>query len=392
MRRTQVAIIGGGPAGLLLSHLLHLHKIDNVVLERQTKAYVLTRIRAGVLEPGSVKLFRESGLEERLDREGREHDGSWIVWQGREPFLIDTKTYAGKPMVSYGQTAITEELYRIRDRDGGRIVEEAGNVRLHDLTQAAPKVTYDKGGVTETLECDFIAGCDGFHGVSRQSIPKETLRVFERAYPFGWLGIMSETPPVGEVIYARHERGFALSSLRNPRLSRYYIQCSLDTRIEDWPDDKFWDELKRRFPDDIGRRIVTGPSIEKSIAPLRSFVAEPLRYGRLFLAGDAAHIVPPTGAKGLNLAISDVFYLQRALAAHFADGDDRYLERYSDMALRRVWAAERFSWWLTKLLHVFPDDDAFETRIKLSEFDHLHRSKHARAMVAEQYAGLPFED
>ena len=268
MRRTQVAIIGGGPAGVLLSHLLHLHKIDNVVLERQTKAYVLTRIRAGVLEPGSVKLFRESGLEERLDREGREHDGSWIVWQGREPFLIDTKTYAGKPMVSYGQTAITEELYRIRDRDGGRIVEEAGNVRLHDLTQAAPKVTYDKGGVTETLECDFIAGCDGFHGVSRQSIPKETLRVFERAYPFGWLGIMSETPPVGDVIYARHERGFALSSLRNPRLSRYYIQCSLDTEIADWPDDRFWDELKRRFPDDIGRKIVTGPSIEKSIAPL----------------------------------------------------------------------------------------------------------------------------
>jgi p-hydroxybenzoate 3-monooxygenase len=392
VRRTQVAIIGGGPAGMLLSHLLHLRKIDNVVLERQAKAYVLTRIRAGVLEPGSVKLFRESGLEERLDREGREHDGSWIVWQSREPFLIDTKTYAGKPMVSYGQTAITEELYRIRERDGGRIVEEAENVRLHDLTQAGPKVTYDKDGVTETLECDFVAGCDGFHGVSRQSIPRDKLKIFERAYPFGWLGIMSETPPVGDVIYARHERGFALASLRNQNLSRYYIQCSLDTEIADWPDDRFWDELKRRFPDDTARKIVTGPSIEKSIAPLRSFVAEPMRYSRLFLAGDAAHIVPPTGAKGLNLAISDVFYLQRALAAHFANGDDRYLDSYSDMALRRVWAAERFSWQLTKLLHVFPDDDAFETRIKLSEFDHLHRSKHARAVVAEQYAGLPFED
>jgi p-hydroxybenzoate 3-monooxygenase len=392
MRRTQVAIVGGGPAGLLLSHLLHLHKIDSVVLERQTKAYVLKRIRAGVLEPGSVKLFRDSGLGDRMDREGHAHDGSWIVWQDREPFLIDTKTYAGRPMVSYGQTAITEDLYRIRERDGGRIVEQAENVRLNDLTSASPKVVFEKGGATETLECDFIAGCDGFHGVSRRSIPKEKQRAFERGYPFGWLGIMSETPPVGEVIYARHERGFALASLRNPMLSRHYIQCSLDARIEDWPDNRFWDELKRRFPDDIARKIVTGPSIEKSIAPLRSFVAEPMRYGRLFLAGDAAHIVPPTGAKGLNLAISDVFYLDRALTAHFEKGDDRYLDSYSDMALRRVWASERFSWWLTKLLHVFPDDDAFETRIKLSEFEYLHRSKLAAAEVAEQYAGLPFED
>jgi p-hydroxybenzoate 3-monooxygenase len=391
MERTQVAIIGGGPAGLLLSHLLHGHGIDGVVLERQTKAYVLKRIRAGVLEPGSVRLFRESGLDERMDNEGREHDGSWIVWQDREPFLIDTKGYTGRPMVSYGQTAITEELYRIRERDGGRIVEEAENVQLHDLTTAAPKVTYDKGGVAKTLECDFIAGCDGFHGVSRQSIPKTVQKIFERAYPFGWLGIMSETPPVGEVVYARHERGFALASLRNPMLSRYYIQCGLDTRIEDWPDDRFWEELKRRFPDDIAAKIVTGPSIEKSIAPLRSFVAEPMRYGRLFLAGDAAHIVPPTGAKGLNLAISDVFYLQRAFAAHFLKGDEHYLDSYSDMASRRVWGAVRFSWWLTKLLHVFPEDDTFESRIKLSEFDYHQRSKRAAAEFAEQYAGLPFE-
>ena len=391
MPRTQVAIIGGGPAGLLLSHLLHGHGIDSVVLERQTKAYVLKRIRAGVLEPGSVRLFRESGLDERMENEGREHDGSWIVWQDREPFLIDTKGYTGRPMVSYGQTAITEELFRLRERDGARIVEEAENVQLHDLTTTAPKVTYDKGGVAETLECDFIAGCDGFHGVSRQSIPETVLKIFERAYPFGWLGIMSETPPVGEVIYARHERGFALASLRNPMLSRYYIQCDLDTRIEDWPDDKFWDELKRRFPDDIGAKIVTGPSIEKSIAPLRSFVAEPMRYGRLFLAGDAAHIVPPTGAKGLNLAISDAFYLQRAFAAHFLKGDEHYLDNYSDMALRRVWGAVRFSWWLTKLLHVFPEDDTFESRMKLSEFDYHQRSKRAAAEFAEQYAGLPFE-
>ncbi len=297
MRRTQVAIIGGGPAGLLLAHMLHLNNIDSVVLERQTKAYVLKRIRAGVLEFGSVKMLRDSGVGERMDREGHAHDGAWIVWQGREPFLIDTKTYAGRPMWSHGQTAITEELYRVRERDGGRIVEEAENVRLHDLTYAAPKVTYEKDGGTETLECDFIAGCDGFHGVSRQSIPKQTLRTFERAYPFGWLGIMSITPPVGEVVYARHERGFALASLRNQTLSRYYIQCGLDEEIADWPDERFWEELKRRFPDDIARKIVTGPSIEKSIAPLRSFVAEPMRYGRLFLAGDAAHIVPRPAPK-----------------------------------------------------------------------------------------------
>ena len=391
MKRTQVAIVGGGPAGMLLSHLLHLSGIDSVVIERQTKAHVCRRIRAGVLEPGTVKLLRDAGLGERMEREGHAHDGSFIAWQDREPFLINTMQHCGRPMWSYGQTAITEELYRLRERDGGCIVDEAANVRLIDVAGDAPKVAYEKAGRVETIGCDFVAGCDGFHGVSRQSIPPGLLRTFERAYPFGWLGIMSETPPVGEVIYARHERGFALASRRTAMLSRYYIQCALDSDIADWPDERFWDELKRRFPPAISAKIVTGPSIEKSIAPLRSFVAEPMRYGRLFLAGDAAHIVPPTGAKGLNLAVSDVFYLHRALTAHFDKADDRYLDHYSDMALRRVWGAVRLSWQLTKLLHVFPDEDPFETRIKLSEFDYLQASPHAQAALAEQYAGLPFE-
>jgi p-hydroxybenzoate 3-monooxygenase len=389
MERTQVAIIGGGPAGMLLSHMLHLGGIDSVVLEQQSKAHVLKRIRAGVLEEGTVKLLRDAGVGERMDREGHVHDGSWIAWQDRKPFLIDTRAHCGKPMVSHGQTAITEELYRVRERDGGSIVDEAANVRLDDVAGPSPKVTYEKDGETRTLACDFIAGCDGFHGVSRRSIPATLLRTFERAYPFGWLGIMSETPPVGEVVYARHERGFALASLRNPTLSRYYIQCDVAADIADWPDDRFWDELKRRFPPEISGKIVTGPSIEKSIAPLRSFVAEPMQYGRLFLAGDAAHIVPPTGAKGLNLAVSDVFYLQRALIEHYRNGENRRLEGYSDMALRRVWGAVRLSWQLTKLLHVFPDEDPFETRIKLSEFDYLQASPRAQAALAEQYAGLP---
>ena len=390
--RTQVAIIGGGPAGLLLSHILDRNGIDSIVLERQTRAHVLERIRAGVLEAGTVALLREVGLGERMDREGAPHDGSSIAWEDRPRFLIDTRKYTGKPMMAYGQTNITEDLYAARDAAGGQVIDEAADVQLHDLTSGKPYVTFEKSGTTQRIDCDYIAGCDGSHGVSRASIPAALAKTYEKSYPFGWLGIMSETPPYPEICYCYHSRGFALASQRNPMLSRYYIQCSLDTRIEDWPDERFWEELKRRFPDDIARKIVTGPSIEKSIAPLRSFVAEPMRHGRLFLAGDAAHIVPPTGAKGLNLAISDVFYLDRALTAHFSKGDDHYLESYSDMALRRVWASVRFSWQLTKLLHVFPDDDAFENRIKLSEFDHLHNSRHAAAVVAEQYAGLPFEE
>jgi len=294
-------------------------------------------------------------------------------------------------MTAFGQTAITEELYRVRARDDGSVIDEAEEAELFDISSERPYVKFRKDGAERRLDCDFIAGCDGFHGVSRLSIPASARRDFERAYPFGWLGVMSETPPIDEIMYAHHSRGFALASQRNPILSRYYIQCDLSADLAGWPDERFWSELKRRFPQEVAARIVTGPTIEKSIAPLRSFVSEPMRYGRLFLAGDAAHIVPPTGTKGLNLAVSDVFYLHRGFEAWFKRADSRYLERYSDKALRRVWGAERLSWYLTKLLHVFPDDDSFSRRIDSNEFDHLCASPAAQAALAEQYVGLPFE-
>jgi len=376
---------------MLLSHMLHLDGIDSVVIERQARDHVLKRIRAGVLEYGTVKLLCEVGLGERMEREGQAHDGTWIAWENRQPFLIDTKRHTGKQMWSFGQTAITEELYRVRARDGGRVIDDVGQVALHDLVGDRPWISFEKDGRAQRLQCDYVAGCDGQHGASRNSIPKDLLRTFERAYPFGWLGIMSETPPLGDIMYAQHSRGFALASQRNPMLSRYYIQCDLATDMNEWPDERFWEELKRRFPSDIARKIVTGPSIEKSIAPLRSFVAEPMSYGRLFLAGDAAHNVPPTGAKGLNLAVSDVFYLHRALVAQIKRSDGRYLDRYSETALRRVWNAERLSWQLTQLLHVFPDDDDFTKRVKLNEFDYLQSSTAAQVALAEQYVGLPFE-
>ena len=390
-QRTQVAIIGGGPAGLLLSHMLHLEGIDSVVLERQSRARVLQRIRAGVLEAGTVKLLQDVGLGDRMAREGRAHRGSWIAWEDRPDFLIDTRTHTGKEMMAFGQTAITEELYRARDRDGGAPIDEVENVALHEIAGDRPYVTFGKDGVERRLDCDFIAGCDGFHGVCRRSIPASARQEFERVYPFGWLGVMSPTPPLDELVYAHHSRGFALASQRNANLSRYYIQCELGGDIADWPDDRFWEELKRRFPTRIADAIVTGPSIEKSIAPLRSFVCEPMRHGRLFLAGDAAHIVPPTGAKGLNLAVSDVFYLHRGLASWFDGGDARHLDQYSETALRRVWGAERFSWALTKLLHVFPDEDAFTRRVNRSEYDYLLSSRAAQIAIAEQYVGLPFD-
>jgi p-hydroxybenzoate 3-monooxygenase len=392
MLSTLVAIVGGGPAGLLLSHMLHLDGIDSVVPERQSKDHVLQRIRAGVPESGTVKLLREVGLGERMDREGHAHDGTWIAWEDRPPFLIDTMKFTGRQMMAFGQTAITEELYRVRMRDGGHVINEATDVELHDIASDKPYVTFKHNGAEQRLHCEIIAGCDGFHGVSRHRIPASVQRTFERTYPFAWLGVMSKTPPIKEIMYAHHSRGFALASQRNPTLSRYYIQCDVDTDVTEWPDEKFWAELKRRFPKEVADRIVEGPTIEKSIAALHSFVSEPMRYGRLFLAGDAAHKVPPTGAKGLNLAVSDVFYLHRALEAWLKRRESRYLELYSDMALRRVWGAERISWYLTQLLHVFPDEGPFSRRINLNEFDYLRSSSAAQSALAEQYVGLPFED
>jgi p-hydroxybenzoate 3-monooxygenase len=389
--RTQVVIIGGGPAGLLLSHILHRNGIESIVLERQSRDHVLQRIRAGVLEAGTVALLREVDLGARMDREGHPHDGSAIAWEGRPRFLIDTKKYTGRAMMAYGQTAITEDLYAARDAAGGQVIDEATDVELHDLTSRRPYVTYDKHG-SHRIDCDYVAGCDGYHGVSRASIPESVLKTYEKGYPFGWLGIMSETPPFPDICYCYHHRGFALASMRTPMLSRYYIQCDLDAKLEDWPDERFWSEFKARCPKDMADSIVTGPSVEKSIAPLRSFVAEPMRHGNLFLAGDAAHIVPPTGAKGLNLAVSDVFYLSRALTEAYRTGRTRYLDNYSDMALRRVWGAARMSWWLTMLLHRFPAETPFEEQMRLNQFDYLQASEHAQASLAEQYVGLSFED
>jgi len=390
--KTQVVVVGGGPAGLTLSHVLDMHGIDNVVLERQTKAYVLARIRAGVLENGSMTFLRDIGMGERMDRDGKLKNGSAIVWEGKPGHFIDTKKWTGKHMMAYGQTNLTDDLYNARERDGGQVVNEAKDVALFDLTTDAPYVTYEKDGEPCRVDCDYIAGCDGFHGVSRKSIPDDILRVYERVYPFGWLGIMSEVKPVPDFTYAYHSRGFALAAQRNEMLSRYYIQVAINEDIEAWPDDRFWEELLKRFPEETQKLITTGPSIEKSIAPLRSFVAEPMRHGRLFLAGDAAHIVPPTGAKGLNLAISDVYYLCRALSEHYKNANDHYMDIYSEMALRRVWASENISWRMTKLLHVFPGEDAFDTKIRQNDYDILLSSEPAQQALAYEYIGLPFEN
>ncbi len=387
--RTQVCIIGGGPSGLLLSQLLHLAGVDSIVLERRTREYVLSRIRAGVLEWGSVGMLRKAGVAARLDVEGFPHHGFYLSAKNRG-FRIDLHDLTGKQVMIYGQTEVTHDLYAARDAAGGTIIDLAENVIIHDLETKSPHVTFSKDGATHRIDCDFVAGCDGFHGVSRRSIPASVLREYERVYPFGWLGVLSRTPPVSpELIYAQHERGFALCSMRNENLSRYYIQAPVDDPLEKWSDDAFWDELRRRIPAEAAEALVTGPSIEKSIAPLRSFVAEPMRWGRLFLVGDAAHIVPPTGAKGLNLAFSDVHYLCESLIRHYG-GDSEGIERYSEQALARVWKAIRFSWWFTRMVHLFPDATEFDQRIQESELSYLETSRSAQAVMAEQYVGVPF--
>ncbi len=388
--RTQVVIVGGGPAGSLLSHLLHREGIESIVLERRSRDYVLSRIRAGVLEQATADLLREVGLGERMDREGFAHDGPYLAYGGGQ-LHVDFAQLTGRNVMIYGQTQVQEDLYdALAERDGS-IVFEAEDVALHDVNSEAPSVTYTKDGQTHRVDTTWVIGCDGFHGVSRTSIPDDVLTTYERVYPFGWLGILSETPPVNdELIYANSDRGFALCSMRHAMLSRYYVQCPLDDAVEDWSDDRFWDELRARLPEDTADRLVTGPSIEKSIAPLRSFVAEPLRYGRLMLAGDAAHIVPPTGAKGLNLAVSDVFYLARALTENLRDGSNTGVDAYSETALRRVWRAVRFSWWMTTAMHRFPgQEDGFDRQIQLAELQLLADSETARRQMAENYVGLP---
>ncbi|MET0342126.1 MAG: 4-hydroxybenzoate 3-monooxygenase [Polyangiales bacterium] len=388
VERTQVVIVGAGPAGALLSQLLRVRGVQSVVLEHRPRAHVLARIRAGVLEHGSAETLRQLGLGARMAREGHVHEGVELAFRG-ERFRIDFVEHAGVPVLIYGQTEVQKDLYAACDAHGTALLDEALDVRLHGLTTATPHVTFTRHGEARRIDCDYVVGCDGYHGVSRASIPPEKLTVYEREYPFGWLGILSETPPVSdELIYANHTRGFALCSMRNPHLSRYYVQCDVDARVQDWSDARFWDELKARLPGDVAARLVTGPSIEKSIAPLRSFVSEPMQYGRLFLAGDASHIVPPTGAKGLNLAISDVVCLAEALEAHYARGDDAQLEGYSQRALHRVWRAVRFSWWMTTLMHRLPEGGAFSQRIQEAELSLLRDAPAAQEALARQYTGV----
>ncbi len=389
--KVQVCIIGGGPSGLMLSQLLHLKGIDTILLEKYSRDHVLSRIRAGVLEHGFAKLMREAQCGERMDREGEIHDGFQIAHDGVLDRVDLHKYSGGNSVLVYGQTELTRDLYEARDRAGGKVVHNAEDVTLHDIKSDKPYVTYRHEGKDHRVDCEYIVGADGFHGVSRRTIPADVLREYEKVYPFGWLGVLSRTKPVSpELIYVKHERGFALCSLRSQVLSRYYIQVPLTDKVEDWSDDAFWAELKRRLPSEVAGRLITGPSIEKSIAPLRSFVAEPMSYGRLFLAGDAAHIVPPTGARGLNSAASDIYYLYHAMLAHYQNGDDSGLEGYSAKALARIWKAQRFSWWMTMLLHRFPDRLAYEDKLQQTDMSYLFSSEAAQRSLAENYVGLPF--
>lgn len=388
--RTSIAIIGAGPAGMFLAHLLAAEGIAAVVLERRDRAYVEGRVRAGVLEQVTTDLMHRLGLGSRLDREGLVHGGTQISLDG-SLFRIDMAALTGGSAVTvYGQQEVMHDLFEAAPERGVEIVWNAQDVTLEELDGDHPVVRWRQDGVAQELQCDYVVGCDGYHGVSRNSIPAHVLRTFERVYPFGWLGILADVPPADhELIYANHERGFALASMRSPTRSRYYIQCGLDEQVEDWSDDRFWDELCLRLGPDAASRVTRGPSFEKSIAPLRSFVSEPMRWGRLFLAGDAAHIVPPTGAKGLNLAASDVIMLSEALVDHYRGGSDAGLDGYSARALARVWKAERFSWWFTSITHRFPDMDGFARRIQAAEIDYIRGSQAAQRTLAENYVGLP---
>ena len=387
--RKQVVIVGAGPSGLLLGRLLDLAGIDNIVLERQAQDYVLARIRAGILEQTTVDLIHRAGAGERLAVEGIPHHALQLAFDYKAVSIGLSKHTEGKVVTAYGQTEVTRDLCAVRDASGSETVYEAADVAIHDFDGSSPHVTYVKDGRTHRIDCDLIAGCDGYHGVCRKSVPESAITTYEKLYPFGWLGLLSETRPVAhEVVYANTERGFALCSMRSMTRSRYYIQCDVDDRVENWSDDAFWDEFRRRLPPEMAESLETGPSIEKSIAPLRSFVAEPMRFGRLMLAGDAAHVVPPTGAKGLNLAASDIHYMYDAILAFCADRDEAALDEYSRRALDRVWKTERFSWWLTTLTHRF-NDDAFEQRMKEAELAYITTSEAGRRMVAENYVGLP---
>ncbi|CAN7719670.1 4-hydroxybenzoate 3-monooxygenase [Neorhizobium sp. LjRoot104] len=388
--RTQVAIIGSGPSGLLLGQLLTEAGIDNIILDRVGKDYILGRVRAGVLEEGTVGLIDQSGAGSRLHAEGLPHEGFSLAFDGRDHRIDLHGLTGGKRVMVYGQTEVTRDLMERREASGARTIYEAANAAPHDFDTRLPFVTYEKDGSTHRIDCDFIAGCDGFHGPSRNAVPKSAIHVFEKIYPFGWLGILADVAPVShELIYANHPRGFALCSMRSATRSRYYIQCALDEKIEDWSDDRFWDELRRRLPAHHAEALITAPSFEKSIAPLRSFVAEPMRFGSMFLVGDAAHIVPPTGAKGLNLAASDVHYLFRGLREHYQERSDASLDAYSEKALARVWKAVRFSWWMTTMMHRFPDAGEFDQRIQEAELDYLTHSRAASTALAENYVGLP---
>ena len=390
--RTQVAIIGAGPSGLLLGQLLHKAGIDAIIIERQTGDYVLGRIRAGVLEQVAVELLAEAGVSQRMNKEGLVHNGFDIVY-GSDKLHIDLKGLTGgKTVTVYGQTEVTKDLMDAREAAGLPTIYGAEDVTVHDFDTKNPKVRYKLNGQQHEIECDFIAGCDGFHGVCRASVPENSIKEYERVYPFGWLGLLADTPPVNEeLIYAKHDDGFYLCSMRSETRSRYYLQCALSEKVEDWSDQRFWDELRRRLGPELGSKLITGPSLEKSIAPLRSFVAEPLRFGTMFLAGDAGHIVPPTGAKGLNLAASDIRYLSRGLIEYYSEKSEAGINAYSQKALARIWKGERFSWWMTMLLHNFPDQSGFDQKIQRADFEYLASSEHAQRVLAENYVGLDYK-